>query len=49
MIHPEQDRAAAEIAYWNGTGGERWLNTQDTHERARDETARVGAKPGYQS
>jgi ubiquinone/menaquinone biosynthesis C-methylase UbiE len=33
MTQPEDDRAAAEIAYWNGPGGQRWLNAQDTHER----------------
>jgi ubiquinone/menaquinone biosynthesis C-methylase UbiE len=27
------ERNAAEIAYWNGPGGERWLNRQQTHER----------------
>src|SRR5262249_60809101 len=33
MTNPEDDRAAAEIAYWNGPGGQRWLKAQDIHER----------------
>jgi SAM-dependent methyltransferase len=32
MTRPVDDRNSAEIAYWNGPGGQRWLNRQETHE-----------------
>jgi SAM-dependent methyltransferase len=33
MTRPVDDGNTVEIAYWNGPGGQRWLNAQDTHER----------------
>jgi len=31
-MHPADDRNAAEIAYWNGPGGQRWLDRQKTQD-----------------
>ena len=33
MLPATDERNAAEIAYWNGPGGERWLNQQRTHDQ----------------
>jgi ubiquinone/menaquinone biosynthesis C-methylase UbiE len=35
------DCNAAEIAYWNGPGGERWLSQQQTHEKLLAEVAEI--------
>jgi len=45
------ERNAAEVAYWNGPGGERWLNQQQTHDKllasvAEILMARAGAAVG---
>ena len=31
-LSASDDRNAAEIAYWNGPGGKRWLDSQQTHD-----------------
>jgi hypothetical protein len=32
MTHPVDERNAAEAAYWNGPGGQRWLNRQPAQD-----------------
>lgn len=32
MTHPVDERNAAEIAYWNGPGGQRWLDRQQAQD-----------------